>query len=125
MIYDDFFMSEEHRRQIYDQNRKRPGKAVLYTALLPGLGNIYAEQYLLAGLGIVLMVFAGTFVGYGVTTKQSNLVVIGAVTAGVAYGGGAATSLIGVSDFNRKLRQGLKIEQAGVEVWTPTLVLRF
>lgn len=124
--YDEYFMSPEHRQKIYEENRKKPATAVGYTLLLPGLGNIYAEQYLLAGVGFVLMVFAGTLVGYGLSTKQPKIIVIGAITAGSAYGVGATTSLIGVSDYNRKLRQGLKVEHSDVrEVWTPTLVMRF
>lgn len=124
--YGDYFMSAKHRQKIYEQNRLRPSKAILYSALLPGLGNIYAEQYLLAGLAITLTVFAATFLGYGLSSGQSNIIVLGAVTAGLAYGGGMATSLLGVSNHNRKLRQGLKVGDAEVrEVWTPALVLRF
>jgi hypothetical protein len=72
------------------------------------------------------MVFAATFVGYGLSTKQNTLLAVGGVTAGIAYGGGITTSVLGVSDHNRKLRQGLKIEHAEVrEFWTPALALRF
>ena len=123
-VYDDYFMSPEHRRAIYEESRKKPQKAVLYSLLLPGVGNVYAEQYLLAGLSFVLVVFAGTFIGYGIANDQPRIIAIGGVTAALAYGGGVATSLLGVSDHNRKLRQGLKVEGADVrEMWTPTLVV--
>lgn len=124
--YDDYFMSDEHRQKIYEENRQRPHKAVLYTLLLPGLGNVYAEQYLLAGLSFIFAVFAATFIGYGAVNSQPRIIAIGGVVAGVAYGGGIATSLIGVSDNNRRLRRGLKVDKTDVrEVWTPTLVMRF
>lgn len=124
--YDDYFMSLEHRQKIYDENRRRPGKAVLYTLLLPGAGNFYAEQYLIGGVAVVLLVFAGTFVGYGLANNQPRVVLIGGVTAGLAYGGGMATSLYGVSQYNMRLRQGLKVDRTDVrEVWAPALVWRF
>ena len=124
--YDEYFMSDEHRQKIYDANRKRVGKAVLYNCLLPGLGNIYAEQYLLAGLAFVFVAFSATFIGYGLANEQSNVVAVGGVTALIAYGGSIGTSIYGVSNHNRELRQGLKIGQTDVrEVWAPALTLRF
>lgn len=124
--YDEYFMSEDHRQKIYDTNRKRVSKAVLYNCLFPGVGNIYAEQYLLAGLAFVFTAFAGTFIGYGLVNKQPDVVAVGGVTALIAYGGSITTSVFGVERYNRELRQGLKIDQTSVgEVWTPALVLRF
>lgn len=119
-------MSDDHRQKIYDESKKSHSKAALLTLAFPGLGNIYAEQYLLAGMAIVFMVFAATFVGYGISTKQNGIIVLGGVTAGIAYGGGIGTSLHGVSVYNRQLREGLKVEQASVApAWTPMLTLRF
>ena len=123
--YDEYFMSDEHRRKIYDTNRKRPSKAVLYSLLLPGMGNIYAEQYLIAGIEFVLVVFAGTFVAYGASTSQPRIMVLGGVTAGLAYGSGIATSVVGVNQHNRKLRQGLKVGDEIAELWAPPIVFRF
>lgn len=126
-IYDAYFMSPEHRQEIYEQNRKSSTRAILWTALFPGLGNIYAEQYLLAGMAIVFMTFAGTFVGYGLSTRQPKIITLGAITAAIAYGGGGVTSVIGVSQFNAKLRRGLKVDRAQRvrEVWSPMVTLRF
>lgn len=124
--YDDYFMSAEHRKKIYEESRKSPTRAVLWTLAFPGLGNIYAEQYLLAGLAISFMAFAAVFVGYGLSTHQPKIVTLGGITAGIAYVGGGTTSLIGVAQYNRKLREGLKIEQTNLhETWGPTLAFRF
>lgn len=125
--YDAYFMSAEHRQEIYEQSRKRPTRAVLYNLALPGVGNFYAEQYLLGGIAVVLTAFAGTFVVYGLSTKQSDVTVLGAVLGGVAYGGSIATSLIGVSSFNEKLRQGLKVDRADASraVMLTPIVWRF
>ncbi len=125
-LYGEYFMSDEHRREIYEQNRKSAGKAVLWTLLFPGLGNIYAQQYLLAGMAIIFMVFAGTFVGYGLSTRQPKIIVLGGITAGIAYGGGAATAIIGVSKYNAELRRGLKVDAGEFrEFGVPILTLRF
>lgn len=124
---DAYFMSDEHRQKIYDQARKKPARAVLYNLALPGVGNFYAEQYVLGGIAIVLTAFAGTFIAYGLSTKQSDVTVLGGVVAGVAYGGSIATSLIGISTYNAKLRQGLKVDRASATpefMFTP-LALRF
>lgn len=124
--YDAYFMSDEHRQKIYEQNRKSQGKALLLNLAFPGLGAIYAEQYMVAGVAIVFMVFAATFVGYGISTRQRGIVVMGGVTAAVAYGGSILVGVHGVNVFNRKLREGLKVDgSAHSELWTPALTLRF
>lgn len=126
-VYDAYFMSDEHRQEIYEQNRKSPGKAILWTALFPGLGNIYAEQYLLAGVSIIFMVFAATFVGFGLTTRQPRIVGLGGITAGIAYGGGGLASVIGVAQYNKELRRGLKVDGGDIQPhpYATLITLRF
>lgn len=125
-VTDAYFMSDAHRQEIYEANRKRGGRAVLLTLAFPGLGNIYAEQFVIAGLAFVAMTFATVFVSYGLVTKQHGIAVTGLIVAGGAYGGGIATSIAGVNRFNRLLREGLKIEQArAAPAFGPTLSFRF
>ena len=123
---DAYFMSDAHRQEIYEANRKQGGRAVLLTLAFPGLGNIYAEQFLIAGLAFVAMTFATVFVSYGLVTKQHGIAVTGLIVAGGAYGGGIATSIAGVNRYNRLLREGLKIEQSSLApALVPTLSFRF
>ncbi len=107
---DDYFFSEAHRRHLYEESRLSVSTAVWRNLVLPGLGNIYAEQYFYAGIAFSLLVFAAVFVGYGLVTDQSEFLWSGAASAGVAYIGSVATSIYGVRDYNLKLREGLKIE---------------
>jgi hypothetical protein len=109
---DDEFFGAEHRRQIYEQSKLSTTTAVLYNLAVPGLGNIYAEQYFYGGIAFSLMVFTLVFVGYGFATDQSEFLWIGGGTAAIAYTGSIATSISGVRDYNEKLRQGLKLEGA-------------
>ena len=104
---DGQLFNEAHRKQIYRRSRLSTTTAVLYNLALPGLGNVYAEQYFMAGLAFSLMVFAGVFVSYGLVTRQSEMLWIGAGTAGIAYPTSIITSVVGVRDYNAELRQGL------------------
>lgn len=107
---DEEFFGETHRRQIYEQSSLSTTTAVLYNLALPGLGNLYTEQYFYAGIAFTLMVFTLVFEGYGLFTDQSEFLWFGAGTALVAYSGSIATSIAGVNEYNRKLREGLKLE---------------
>jgi hypothetical protein len=109
------FFGQSHRQQIYEQSKLSTTSAVLYNLAVPGLGNVYAEQYFYGGIAFSLMVFTLVFVGYGLVTDQSQFLWFGATTAGVAYTGSIATSIYGVRDYNEKLRQGLKLEGAFAE----------
>lgn len=100
----------EHRIQIYEANRLRPWRAVAYTAAFPGIGNFYAEQYALGTVAISAMVFAGMFVGFGLTHGHTNLIQLGGIIAGSAYVGGGITSYFGARSHNRRLRRNLHID---------------
>lgn len=107
---DEAFFGEAHRRRMYEESSLSTTTATLYNLALPGLGNLYAEQYFYAGIAFTLMVFTLVFEGYGLFTSQSEFVWIGAGTALIAYTGSIATSIYGVNEYNRKLREGLKLE---------------
>lgn len=106
--------NEAHRKQIYRRSRLSTTTAVLYNLALPGLGNVYAEQYFTAGLAFSLMVFAAVFVSYGLVTRQTEMLWIGAGTAAIAYPTSIVTSIFGVREYNTKLRQGLKLDPSQV-----------
>ncbi len=106
----DEFFGEAHRRRIYEESKLSSTRATLYNLALPGMGNVYTEQYFYGGIAFTLMVFTGVFVGYGLVTDQSQFLWLGATTAGVAYAGSIATSLHGVREYNTQLRQGLKLD---------------
>lgn len=106
---DDRF-SLEHRRELYRQSRLSPWAAVGWTFLLPGLGNLYAEQYLLAGLGFVSFTFSGSFLAYGYAADSAPFQLLGYSFAALAYGGGLTTSLLGVRRYNRNRRQSLGLD---------------
>jgi len=122
----DYFMSLEHRQKIYQQKRKRPGRAVALSLLLPGLGNLYAEQFLVGGLAFIFLAFSAVFLSYGIVTSQPRILRTGLILGGGTYVGALTASLFGVSDYNRELRQGLKVGKADFrEVWTPAVTFRF
>lgn len=109
---DEEFFGEAHRRRIYEQSQLSTTRAVLYNLALPGLGNVYAEQYFYAGIAFTLMVFTLVFEGYGLVTEQPQFLWMGGATALVAYSGSIATSIFGVRDYNRELREGLKLDDS-------------
>jgi hypothetical protein len=106
---DDYF-GRSHRERMYRQSKLSSTRALLYTLALPGLGNVYAEQYFLAGLAFSLMAFTAMFVLYGVSTQQPQFVHMGLITAGVAYSGGAVSSYLGVKKYNRRLRDSFNLD---------------
>lgn len=114
------FFGEQHRREIYRKGRLRYSTAALRTALLPGLGNFYAEQYLLAGLNASLMGFAIVVVPYGLATDQPIFIWGGVGIAGTAYLSGFITSAIGVKRYNRRLRRRLRLDSSADTLRPPS-----
>lgn len=101
---------QDHRRALYEANRLDGWRALAYTAVLPGLGNFYVEQYALGVVAISAMVFAGMFIGFGAMYGHSDLIGIGAVTAGSAYLGGGISSYLGTRRYNDRLRRNLHVD---------------
>ncbi len=106
------FFSSNHRQQIYEQSRLQHSTAALRSLLLPGLGNIYAEQYLFAGIAFTAVAFSAVFISFGLVSDRSDVAWAGAGLLGATYAASIGTSLYGVSQYNEQLRQGLKITAA-------------
>lgn len=107
---DGQLFDQSHRKRIYEAKKLSYGAAAAWGLAFPGLGNIYVDQYLLAGLAFISMVFSGFFVGYGVWTGQSDLLWTGIGIAGVTYGWSLGTALFGVKDANEELRRNLHLD---------------
>lgn len=105
------FMSDSHRRELYRKGRLRYSRAALWTALLPGLGNFYAEQYFLGGLNMSTVGFSAVLIPYGFVTDQEGFIWAGLALIGVGYISGFATSYMGVRRYNRRLRQQLRVSE--------------
>lgn len=103
--------STAHRRQLYKQGRLSYGKAILYNTL-PGLGNFYANQYVLGGVALSLIGFVAVLVPFGVVTDQPTFIWVGTGVAGFAYGGSVTTSLFGVRAYNRRLHESLQLDES-------------
>jgi hypothetical protein len=102
---------QEHRERIYDARKLTYGEATAWSLAFPGLGNYYVDQYLLGTLAIMSMVFAGFFVGYGVSTEQPDLLWTGVGIAAISYGWALGTALLGVRVYNAELRQNLHLDK--------------
>lgn len=105
------YFDTEHRIEIYEQSRLEPWRAVGYTAVFPGLGNFYAEQYVAGTVALSAMVFAGMFVGFGAMNSRPDLVRIGAVIAGLSYLGAGTAGYLGARAHNAQLRRSLHIDE--------------
>ena len=103
------FMNDAHRKEIYDQRKLSLGAAIGYSFLLPGLGNIYAEQYFVGALLMSAMVFATVFATYAFSTDQPEFYIGAGLLAGGSYVVAPITASIAVDDFNKNLRRGLKV----------------
>ena len=99
----------EHRKELYHAQRLQTRRALLYSALLPGLGNFYVEQYALGTVAFSAFIFSAMFLGYGFVNNQSDIVRIGAVLAILTYGGAATSSYLGVRSYNDRLRRRLHL----------------
>lgn len=117
-------MDQEQRQGIYDQEKKDVLAGVGYSLLLPGLGNLYAEQYFIGALVLSLMGFALTFAGYAIATDQSEFFIWSGVTAGVAYATGITTSIIGVNRYNQNLHDRLNLGRVPTPQ-APTVSIQF
>ena len=103
------FFGDAHRRRIYREGKRDVRTAALRTALFPGLGNFYANQYFIGGVNASLMGFTAILVPYGLVTDQPGFAWAGLGVAAAAYTSGFITSAIGVKRYNRRLRRRLRI----------------
>ena len=100
----------EHRRQIYEANRISPWRTVGYSALFPGVGNFYVEQYAVGTIALSAMVFAGMFAGFGLVHDQINLLQLAGIVSGLTYVSSGAIAVYGAHSHNDTLRQNLHID---------------
>jgi hypothetical protein len=100
------------RRQIYEQTKKSPSKALLLSLITPGLGNIYVEQY--AGAVVAVSVFTFGLVGgaYGVVTDQRFFQVAGGTAMGTSLIGGATYAAIGAGTYNDQLKRRYRLSES-------------
>ena len=107
--HEETFFGDAHRRRIYREGKRDVRTAALRTALFPGLGNFYANQYFIGGINASLMGFTAILVPYGLVTDQPGFAWAGLGVAAAAYTSGFITSAIGVKRYNRRLRRRLRI----------------
>lgn len=105
----EWYFGPEHRQQIYGESKLSYGRAVGYSLLLPGAGNVYAEQYFTAGLHFSALLFSLVFMGYGLTTSQSHLVLGGGLLWGGAMLTSSVSGSVGVARYNERLRRQLRV----------------
>ena len=103
-------MDEAHRTELYDEGKRSRLEAVGWSLLLPGAGNIYAEQYFVAGAILTAVGFSLTFLGFGLATDQDKFLIYAAIGGGASYATGIATSVLAVDAYNDNLAQALKVE---------------
>ncbi len=107
-LVDDFGLA--HRQRIYEASRLEKRHALMYTALFPGIGNFYAEQYALGTVAMMAMVFSGMFLGYGIVNDHSDLRTLGITTAVLTYTTSGTAAYLGVRSHNANLRRSLHID---------------
>ena len=92
---------------MYEAEKKYVSTAVGWNLLFPGVGNFYARQYLPGGLYMGLGVFGYVFIVYGAYTEQPDLIGLGLIGIGGAYGMSIAHSIKGVHEYNHDLEYRL------------------
>lgn len=103
------FMDDEHREEIYDERKKSEIAAVVYSLVLPGLGNFYTDQYFVGALFMSALVFAGFFAAYGFSSDQPEYYVGAGLLAGGAYIASPITAFFSARSHNENLRRALKV----------------
>ena len=104
--------SPERRRELYEEAKLDHRTALLYSAALPGLGNIYADKIFRGAtwMGIFGMsIFSGLA---GWRTSDNRLVILGISGGVVSYAGGFLTSYRDVTTYNERLQRRYKVHEA-------------
>ncbi len=102
---------ESDRQAIYEEGRLSHAASVGYNLLLPGLGNLYAQQFFTAGVLWGTLMFSGILVGYGMVNDRNGYTYTGLGVGAATYSASFALGVWGVSDYNRNLRSSLKIHE--------------
>lgn len=96
--------SRSQRQRFYDQSQRSHTRALGYSLLLPGLGNIYADQQFTGALLMSSLALTLVALTYGLANNDPQLITIGGIATGGIYATGAITSYYGVSAYNQQLR---------------------
>ena len=94
----------QERLRFYEEAKLSHQRALLYTALMPGLGNVYAKRTFSGVLLMGLYTMSWMTLAYGFAQDQPDMVVTGAAVALGCLGAGLWMSASGVSDYNEALR---------------------
>ena len=120
-------LGETRRDALYARAEKQPWRGVLYSALLPGAGSIYARRPF---LGLLYMSAFGMsmFVGVNGVLRDDAVFTVSGLGAGAAlYAGSLVSAYFNVDRYNRELRQRYRVEEFAL-IPAPggaALVLRF
>jgi hypothetical protein len=109
--------SRAQRQRFYDQSQRSHTRALGYSLLLPGLGNIYADQRFTGALLMSSLALTLVALTYGLANDDPQIITIGGIATGGIYATGAITSYYGVSAYNQQLRIRYNLAQQ------PTLML--
>lgn len=100
----------ERRQELYTIAKLDPKIALKRSALLPGWGNLYADN---VPAGMLFMSGAGMslfLIGGGLLRDDTVFTVVGAVGLAGCYAGSLITSYRDVSTYNENLRARYKVD---------------
>ena len=102
-------LNAEHRRELYELAKLHERDALWRSALLPGLGNIYADRVF---KGVALMATAGMSTGLilgGLLRQERAFVIPGTIGLVTAYSVSLITAPLDVRAYNHELRRRYKV----------------
>lgn len=101
------------RRRFYESQKLDATPTMLSNLLIPGLGNVRTEQYLL-GAALMSISFMGVLSMIGGATLReetdTGFVILGASALGLALGTSMVTTSFGVKAYNQRLRNRYKVD---------------
>ncbi|MEM1347315.1 MAG: hypothetical protein AAGI01_02080 [Myxococcota bacterium] len=103
------------RRTFYEDQKLEVAPLVLSNLLIPGLGNVRTEQYLLGAALMGVSVIGVMTMAGGVLLREetdTGLVLIGASALVLSLGTSVVTTNIGVRAYNKRLRERYKVDLA-------------
>jgi hypothetical protein len=100
------------RQRFYDQTKRSHARALGYSLLLPGLGNVYAEQPFTGAVLMSSFALSVLTLTFALLNDDPQLTIIGGVLTGGIYTTSIITSAYGVSDYNHRLYQRYDLARA-------------
>ncbi len=118
--------SQEERERFYAMQARSEAVAIGYTLLLPGTGNLYAQDQFVGMLLMGTWAMGLTLLVFGLLNDERSIQLVGGGVMLADYGVGMFTSARAVSQRNRALRVRYGLERADLSApRTLTLTLRF